>query len=81
MTKPCPQCGYERTKTDRGLLALYRKHFRGIPVWDMIHRGWIRSIDDPKEHQTDLDGFIAGTFMPSPGIKGMVCNTEPERIL
>lgn len=53
MSKPCPQCGYEATKTHRQLLALYRRHFGDIPVWDMLHRGWITGIADPKESQTD----------------------------
>jgi hypothetical protein len=81
----CPQCGFERIKTHRQLLALYRKHFGDIPVWDMIHRGWITAIDDPTESQTEqivihirrelmrffqmenesqLDGFMAGTYDP-----------------
>lgn len=51
--KPCPQCGYEGTKTHRQLMALYRKHFGGIPVWEMIHRGWIAGIDEPTDSQTD----------------------------
>lgn len=39
--KTCPQCGYEPTKSNRQLMTLYRKNCGDIPVWDMIHRGWI----------------------------------------
>lgn len=84
-SKACPQCGYEGTKTHRQLMLLYRKHFGDIPVWEMLHRGWITGIDEPKDSQTneivsairqelirffemesetELDGFIAGTFDP-----------------
>lgn len=83
--KACPQCGYQEIKTYRELLALYRKHFADIPVWEMIDRGWITGIDNPTSSQTEqivihirrelmrffgmkdesqLDGFIAGTFDP-----------------
>lgn len=51
--RACPQCGYKRIKTHRQLLALYRKHFGDIPVWDMINRGWITAIDEPTEQQTE----------------------------
>lgn len=51
--KICPQCGYEPTKTNRQLMLLYRKHFGSIPVWEMIQRRWIASIDDPRISQTE----------------------------
>jgi hypothetical protein len=28
-------------------MALYRKHFGGIPVWEMIKRGWISVAIEP----------------------------------
>ncbi len=51
--KPCPQCGYEGTKSHRSLMALYRKHFGDIPVWEMLHRQWIAGIQDPTDSQAD----------------------------
>ena len=45
--KRCPSCGYEDTKTQRQMLALYRKHFGDLPVQEMLHRGWIRGPIDP----------------------------------
>jgi hypothetical protein len=40
--KACPQCGFEGTISNNRILRLFNKHFPGLPVLEMIQRGWIR---------------------------------------
>ncbi len=41
--RKCPQCGFEGTLSNRRILALFAKHFPGLPVGEMIARGWIQA--------------------------------------
>lgn len=39
--KECPMCGYVPTPSNETLRKLYARHFPGLPIMEMVKRGWI----------------------------------------